>query len=858
MLDTRISRRAALLGAGAVAAWVASPARALVQAEGALPVPAFVDALIARMTLAEKAGQLTLMPSAWGGGVATALNPPTNGPSFEAQLDEVRQGSLTGVFNGNGAEMARRMQTAAVKESRLKIPMIFAADVIHGHRTIFPVPVGEAASFEPSLAERTARMAAYEAAASGIDWTFAPMVDIARDQRWGRTMEGAGEDVLLGQLMADARVRGFQGKDLKAADAVLACAKHFAAYGAAEAGLDYSTVDVSERTLREVYLPPFKTALDAGVLSFMASFNEISGVPSTGNEWLMRKLLRDEWGFEGFVVSDYTGDMEMIDHGFAADSREAAKLAFMAGVDMSMTSGFYRKHLPELVEKGEVPVERLNASVRKVLAMKARLGLFEDPFRRIDRQREKARSRTKPALALAREAGRKSIVLLKNQGDLLPLPKSGKRIAIIGPFAQGQHDLNGPWVVYGDNAQAIDLATGVRAAVADRSAVTVVEGSGVESALPGGIDAAVAAAQAADVVLLAIGESETMSGEAQSRAEIVVPAPQQALAEAVAATGKPVIVVLKNGRGLALQGAVADAPALLVTWFLGDLTGHAIADVLFGDYSPSGRLPCSFPRSPGQQPYHYDHKPTGRPNPSDDKLEPYKAHYRGIPNSALYPFGHGLTYGKIGYADLNVPATLAWNGEISVSARVTNNGSRAAEEVVQLYIRDRTASVTRPVRELKAFRNLQAHARAAAVHRPGEQADRRARPVRRLDRALGGGAGRPRQLHPAGGLKAQSFSAATIRAWAPLPSGLAPISAQESSRKPSGRSAIDQRMALSVAGLCATLATKPAEAKLSPSSAVAPPIAIRWSSAAMPNTAPSMRSPVACSPYSIVLGSIAQ
>ncbi len=706
MLDTKISRRAALLGAGAVAAWVSSPARALLQAAAALPVPAFVDGLIARMTLAEKAGQLTLMPSAWGGGVATQLNPPTTGPGFEQQLEEVRQMQLTGVFNGNGAEMARRMQTVAMKESRLKIPLLFAADVIHGHRTIFPVPVGEAASFEPDLAERTARMASYEGAASGLDWTFAPMVDIARDQRWGRTMEGAGEDVHLGILMSEARVRGFQRPDLKAIDSMMACAKHFAAYGAAEAGLDYNTVDVSERTLREIYFPPFRAAVNAGVLSFMASFNEISGIPSTGNEWLMRDILRGEWGFEGFVVSDYTGDMEMIDHGFAKDSREAAKLAFLAGVDMSMTSGFYRKHLPELVETGEVPQARLDESVRKVLAIKAALGLFDDPFRRIDLKREKARSRTKAAIALSREAGRKSIVLLKNEGDLLPLPKSGRKIAIIGPFASGKHDLNGPWVVYGGQEYAVDLAEGVRAAVADRNNVTVTAGSGVEEVLPGGIDAAVAAARAADVVLLAIGESENMSGEAQSRPEIVVPAPQQALAEAVAAVGKPVVIVLKNGRALALQGAVANAPAILVTWFLGTESGNATADVLFGDYSPSGRLPSSFPRSPGQQPYYYAHKPTGRPNPSDDKLEPYKAHYRGIPNKALYPFGHGLTYGRIEYSGLQVAPTLTWDGELTVSATISNRGTRAAEEVVQLYTHDRAASITRPVRELKAFRKI--------------------------------------------------------------------------------------------------------------------------------------------------------
>ena len=705
MLDTRISRRSALLGAGAVVAWAHSPARALLQTADRMPVPAFVDRLIAQMSVAEKAGQLTLMPSAWGGGIATQLNPATNGPGFEGQLEEVRQMRLTGVFNGNGAEMARRMQTAAMTEARLKIPLIFAADIIHGHRTIFPVPVGEAASFDLDLMERTARMASYEAAATGIDWNFAPMVDIARDQRWGRTMEGAGEDVLLGQLIAAARVRGFQGKDLKATDAMLATAKHFAAYGAAEAGLDYNTVDISERTLREVYLPPFKAAFDAGALSTMASFNELSGIPATGNSWLMQNLLRGEWGFDGFVVSDYTGDMEMIDHGFAADAREATKLAFLAGVDMSMASGFYRDHLPSLVQSGEVLMARLNQSVRRVLAAKALLGLFDDPFRRIDLQREKARSRTKPALALAREAARKSIVLLKNEGNLLPLPKSGRRIAIIGPFAAGAHDINGPWVVYGDNAQSIDLATGIRGAVRDASQVTVVEGSGIDAPLPGGIDAAVAAARAADVVLLAIGESENMSGEAQSRDEIVVPEPQQALAEAVAAAGKPTVVVLKNGRALALEGAVRNAPAILVTWFLGSESGHAIADILFGDHGPTGRLPLSFPQRSGQQPFYYSRKPTGRPNPGEN-LENYKARFRGIRHESLYPFGHGLTYGTVEYSGLSLPAQMPWNGQIEVSAIVTNRGSRAADELVQLYIRDRVASITRPIRELKAYRRI--------------------------------------------------------------------------------------------------------------------------------------------------------
>src|SRR5438309_3031684 len=532
------------------------------------------------------------------------------------------------------------------------------------------------------------------------------MVDVARDQRWGRGVEGGGEDVLLGRLFAAARVQGFQGGDLKSTEHLLACVKHFAAYGAAESGLDYKVVDMSEARLREVYLQPYKAGFDAGAMSAMASFNEINGVPSTGNRWLMTDLLRGEWGFKGFVVSDYTGDEEMIAHGFAKDGRDAARLAFLAGVDMSMQSGLYRQHLPDLVRSGAVPEAQLNESVRRVLAMKATLGLFDDPFRRIDVRRETARSMLPKTRALAREAGRKAIVLLKNDGDLLPLPRSGKRIALIGPFAAGPHDLVGPWVVYGDDQKAVDLASGMRAALGNKDSLIVAQGSGVEEPLAGGIEQALAAARQADVVVLAIGERADMSGEAQSRTEIVVPPPQQQLAEAVAAVGKPVVVVLKHGRALALGGAVANAQAILATWFLGTETGNAIADILFGAASPSGRLPVSFPRASGQEPYYYAHKSTGRPNPAGP-LEPYKAHFRGIPNSALYPFGHGLNYGRMEYSGFVQSApSLAGNGTIDVAATITNRGARAAEEVVQLYVHDRTASVTQPVRELKAFRKV--------------------------------------------------------------------------------------------------------------------------------------------------------
>ena len=697
-----------MMGAAAVTAWATSPARALLKqvAGGTAGLPATVEALIGRMTVVEKAGQLTLMAAAWAGGAATSLNPAGGSASFDGQLADVRAGRLGGVFNGNGALMAQRMQTTAMRESRLKIPLLFAADVIHGLRTVFPVPLAEAASFDPDLVRRTARAAGAEAAASGIDWTFAPMVDVARDARWGRGVEGAGEDVLLGRVMAAARVRGFQGeRGLSAPDAVASCAKHFAAYGAAEAGLDYNSVDMSERTLRETYFPPFQSAFAAGSPTVMASFNEINGVPATANPWLLTDVLRREWGFGGLVVSDYTGDEELIAHGFAADAREATKLAFMAGVDMSMQSGFYLKYLPELVASGDVPMIRLDEAVRRVLGLKVQLGLFDDPFNRIDPRREKTRIRTRESLALAREAGAESIVMLKNDGNLLPLPRSGKRIALIGPFAAGQHDLIGPWNVYGTDAEAVDLATGVRATV-DPALVSIAPGSGVDEPLDGGIAAAVAVARAADIVVLAVGESQRMSGEAQSRVDIVIPPAQMALVDAVAATGKPIVVLLRTGRALALSGAVLSAPAILVTWFLGSQDGPAIADVLFGKTGPSARLPVSFPHATGQEPYHYDHKSTGRPNPPGPLVE-YKAHYREFANEALFPFGHGLTYGTIGYAGLNLgTGQLASDGALTVRATIANTGTRTADEVVQLYVRDLAASITRPVRELIAFRKI--------------------------------------------------------------------------------------------------------------------------------------------------------
>lgn len=701
----RTTRRGLLLGAGSFALLSQVP-MGLALPRAPAKTPAFIDALIARMTPEEKAGQLTLFGSAQQTDAAAAANPVNVRPTAEGQLAAARAGRLTGIFNGSNVRWHQQLQQAAL-ESRLKIPMLFAADVIHGFTTVFPVPLGEAASFEPELAQRTARAAALEASAVGIDWTFAPMVDIARDARWGRGVEGSGEDVLLGRRFAEARVRGFQGEGIDHADALAACAKHFAAYGAAEAGLDYNTVEISERTLREVYFPPFQAAFGAGAVTTMASFNELSGVPATANTWLLSQVLRGEWNYSGLVVSDYTGDLELVAHGYARDSRDAARLAFLAGVDISMQSGLYLQHLPGLVADGAVPMARLDDAVRRVLRFKAALGLFDDPFLRIVPERAQARQRRPETLALAHEAARKSVVLLKNEGELLPLKRQGQRIALIGPMASNWVESAGPWTLFGGDDSGNDLATALRVRLADPATLQVVEGCAFEHALPGGVQAAVAAATAADVAILAIGEPLRYSGEAQSRTDISIPGAQQSLLAAVAATGTPVVVVLSNGRALVLDGAVLDAPAILVSWFLGSASGPALADILLGVHGPSGRLPVSFPHESGQSPYYYAHKPTGRPDPRPNALTPFTTHYRTISNTALFPFGHGLTYGRIEYGELTLSTSrLAAGGTLKIAARIHNRGHRDAEEVVQLYVRDRSASITRPVRELKDFRKV--------------------------------------------------------------------------------------------------------------------------------------------------------
>ena len=697
-----LSRRSLLAGGALAAGLMMAPRIAAAQAQANLER---VNGLIARMTIEEKAGQLNLQndPFRWR---PEGVNPgDTLDSNQEQTAADIRAGRIGALFNGVGARTTRFVQDLAVRESRLGIPLLLAADVIHGLRTTFPVPLGEAASWDLDLAERTARAAAVEAGAAGVHQTYAPMVDIGRDQRWGRVVEGAGEDVLLGNLFAAARTKGFQGDDLKHWSSLLATAKHFAAYGAAEAGLDYNTTDMSELELRSVYLPPFKAAIDAGALSIMSAFNDLNGVPTSGNKWLLTDLLHGEWGFAGFVVSDYTSEEELIAHGYAADGRDAARIALMAGVDMSMKSGLFLRHIPDLVQSGDVPVARVDEAVRRVLMTKAALGLFDDPYRGSDVRTERRVTGSREHLALAREAGRKSIVLLKNQGDLLPLPKTGKRYALIGPFGADRTDLFGPWSIFKDANLAVSLEQGLRAQLGEGSSLTVVKGSDVERPLEGGIEAATLAAAQADVVLLAIGESQNMSAEAQSRVDIGIPEPQLALARAVAAVGKPVVVILRHGRAMELSGAVKDAPAILATWFLGSETGNSVADILFGDHAPTGRLPVSFPHFSGQSPFYYAHKTTGRPAASRD--QGFKAQFRETGNNALHPFGHGLTYGRIHYSATRLSApTMPWEGQLTASVTVSNEAAREASEVVQLYIRDRAASITQPVRLLKAFRRV--------------------------------------------------------------------------------------------------------------------------------------------------------
>jgi beta-glucosidase len=657
----------------------------------------FVDSILARMTVAEKLGQLNQ--------VSGAGNPTGPGGGERAQrMEQLRRGGIGSFLNIIGADTTRALQRIAVEQSRTHIPVIFALDVIHGMRTIFPVPLGEAASWDPLAAERAARIAATEAAAMGIDWTFAPMVDIARDPRWGRIVEGAGEDTYLGAQFAAARVRGFQGTDLRAHDAIAATAKHFAAYGAAEGGRDYNVAEVSERTLRDVYLPPFHAAVCAGAATFMASFNEISGVPSHANHHLLTDILRSEWKYDGLVVSDWTGIWELINHGVAADSAQAGELALHAGVDMDMVSEIYARVLPRSAAAKRINMAELDEAVRRALRLKYRLGLFSDPYGRRNAERERTEILTAANRDAARQSARRSIVLLKNDHNALPLRRDIASLAVIGALAADSTVVLGNWGAIGRREDAVPVLDGIRHAVSVQTTVSYARGASPTSEDTTGIAEAVRVARAADVVILVVGETGEMSAEAESRSTLALPGAQQQLADAIAATGKPVIAVLLNGRPLSIERLQETMPAILETWFLGVEHGNAVADVLFGDANPGGKLPVTVPRAVGQVPIYYNHKNTGRPPVATEK---YTSKYWDIPYTPLYPFGFGLSYTTFSVSAPRLSATtIAPNDSLRVEFDVANTGQRAGDEVAQLYIRDDVGSVTRPVMELRRFQRV--------------------------------------------------------------------------------------------------------------------------------------------------------
>jgi beta-glucosidase len=651
-----------------------------------------IGALLARMTLEEKAGQLSQLA-----GVATKTGPqvPTT------KMEDVAGGRVGSFLNVWGAETTRKLQRVAVEKSRLHVPLLFAGDVIHGFRTLFPVPLAEVSSWNVELAQRCARAAAVEASAAGLHWTFAPMVDVTRDARWGRVVEGAGEDVYLGTAFAVARVRGFQGAERADATFMLATAKHFVAYGAAEAGRDYNSVDLSERTLRETYLPPFRAALEAGAATLMPAFNEVAGIPMHAHAPLLRDLVRGQWGFQGVVVSDYTGVKELIEHGVADGPVAAAELGLAASVDIDMVSGIYAAKLPELVRSGRVPEAELDRAVRRVLEAKERLGLFDDPYRYSDSAREQQRTLTPALRALAREAGREAIVLLKNERELLPLKKDIATLAVVGALAEDTRSCLGNWEAGGRAKDAVSVLQGIKSAVSPKTRVLYARGAQPESSSTAGFAEAEQAARAADVTVVVVGERESMSGEAQSRSVIGLPGAQQALIERLYATGKPIVVVLMNGRPLALPWLAEHVPAIVESWFLGVEMGHALSDVLFGDVSPSGKLPMSFPRNEGQLPLSYNYKRTGRPPLATER---YTSKYTDVPWTPLYPFGHGLSYTTFRYASPRLSRDkLGPDESLTVSVTVQNTGRRAGVEVVQLYLRDDVASRTPPVMTLRGF-----------------------------------------------------------------------------------------------------------------------------------------------------------
>lgn len=653
----------------------------------------FVRDLMKKMTLTEKIGQLSQYV---GGELLT-------GPKSGAVSDSLFvRGMVGSILNVGGVDNLRKLQQKNMESSRLKIPILFAFDVIHGYKTIFPTPLAESCSWDLALMYETAKAAAIEASASGIHWTFAPMVDVARDPRWGRIVEGAGEDTYLGCKIAEARVRGFQW-NLGKPNALFACAKHFVAYGAPQAGRDYAPVDLSLSALAEVYLPPFKACIDAGVHTFMSAFNSINGVPATSNRWLLTDLLRKEWKFKGFVVSDWNAVQELKAHGVAETDEDAAMAAFNAGVDMNMTDGLYNRCLEKLVRENRIDMNEIDASVERILRAKYALGLFEDPYRFLDNQRESREVRSASAMALARKAAASSMVLLKNANALLPLSKQTKRIALVGPLANNRAEVMGSWKARGEDKDVVTVLEGIKNKLGSGTEVNYVQGCDFLDPSTSEFSAALEAAKQSDVIIAVVGEKALMSGESRSRAVLRLPGKQEALLDTLRKAGKPLVVVLMNGRPLCLESVDKQADAMLEAWFPGTQCGNAVADVLFGDIVPAAKLTASFPLTEGQIPNNYNYKRSGRPGDM-----PYSSTVRHIdvPNRNLYPFGYGLSYTTFSYGKMQCPSAFDDKGFLPVSVDVTNTGNYDGEEIVQLYVADKVASMVRPVKELKGFQKV--------------------------------------------------------------------------------------------------------------------------------------------------------
>lgn len=653
----------------------------------------FIEDLLSKMTLAEKIGQLSQY-------VGREL---LTGPESQTLTDSLIESGLIGsILNIAGTKQLREIQRKNIEKSRLKIPILFGFDVIHGYKTITPVPLAESCSWDLELIEKSAKMASIEASAAGIHWSFAPMVDVARDPRWGRVVEGAGEDTYLGSKIAEARVKGFQW-NLWQPNSVLACAKHFAAYGAPQAGRDYAPVDISMSTLAEVYLPPFKACVDANVQTFMTAFNSLNGVPATASSFLFREILQDKWKFGGFTVSDWNAVKELIAHGVAEDDKSAAIIAFNAGVDMNMTDGLYNKYLEQAVKEKQIDTKMIDESVKRILQIKYRLGLFENPFRFFDEKREKKEIKKPEFIETARDIAKKSIVLLKNENKTLPISKKVKKIALIGPLANNKSELLGSWKARGEEEDVVSLYEGIKNKLGNKAEINYAQGCDFLSTNEDGFAQAIKLASENDIVIVAVGEKALMSGESRSRASLSLPGVQEKLVQELIATGKPVVVVLMNGRPLAIPKIDEKASVILETWFLGIQSGNAIADVLFGDYNPSAKLTMSFPRSEGQIPNYYNYKRSGRPG---DMEKTSTTRHIDLPNANLYPFGYGLSYTEFAYSPMICPDYFDANGKLKVEVSVTNTGTYDGEEIVQLYVSDNVASMVRPVKELKGFKKV--------------------------------------------------------------------------------------------------------------------------------------------------------